>query len=79
MAAFTQDILTQADWRPSWYLHIQKEALDAVIEQHRMAEKNGHTSMTEFPKENSLLIHYGYPPALIIEGLYQAMLDIDDI
>jgi len=77
MAAFTQDMLTQADWQPSWYLHIQTEVLDTIMEQHTLAQEKGHTSLPEFPKENSLLLHYGYAPALIIEGLYQSGLEAD--
>jgi hypothetical protein len=75
MAAFTQDILAQANWQPSWYLHIQKEVLDTIIAQHRRAEEKGHTSLPEFSKDN---IQYGYAPALILEGLYQVVLDADN-
>lgn len=77
MAAFTQDILTQVDWQPTWYLQIHKETLDTIIEQHRLANEKGYSSFPEFPRENSALLYYGYTPALIIEGLYQAVLGAD--
>ena len=75
ITAFTQDILDQAGWEPSWHLQIRKETLDTIIEQHKQAEEKGHSSTPEFTKENRILLQYGYPPALIIEQLYQAVLD----
>lgn len=75
VAAFTQEILRQAGWQPSWHLHIKEETVETIIEQHKLAEEKGHTSMPSFTPENRLYLHYGYPPALIIEGLYQDALN----